>query len=125
MSFCKLGSYESLENIHEDSTNTAINLLTRVSGIGPAKAHSLVKDGITTIEELKKHTDKLTHHQIIGLRYIEDFEKKIPRSEIEDIEKIIAKELHGIDPDFKITILGARQIESGDVDTLHNTSKSN
>lgn len=39
--------------IHSDSTNAAINLLTRVSGIGPAKAHSLVKDGITTLEELK------------------------------------------------------------------------
>lgn len=56
--------------IHGDSKNEAINLLTRVTGIGPAKAHSLVKEGITSLEELNKNTDKLTHHQIIGLKCV-------------------------------------------------------
>ncbi|KAJ8951147.1 hypothetical protein NQ318_021591 [Aromia moschata] len=110
-----------LENIHSDSTNAAINTLTRVSGIGPSKAHSLVKEGIMTIEDLKKHTDKLTHHQIIGLKYFEDFEKKIPRAEIEEIEKVINKELHSLDPDYKVTICGSYRrgkAESGDIDTL-------
>lgn len=26
--------------------------------------------GIDSIESLRKHTDKLSHHQIIGLKYI-------------------------------------------------------
>ena len=39
--------------IRSDDTNTAINLLTRVAGIGPAKAHSLVESGINTIEQLR------------------------------------------------------------------------
>lgn len=56
--------------IHNDPKSTAANLLTRVSGIGPAKAQSLVNEGITTIEDLEKHKDKLTHHQQIGLKYI-------------------------------------------------------
>lgn len=55
--------------IHNDSKNTAINLLTRVSGIGPAKAASLVNKGITTLDDLNKHLSELTHHQIIGLKY--------------------------------------------------------
>ncbi|KAJ8971997.1 hypothetical protein NQ314_000428 [Rhamnusium bicolor] len=119
--FIQTGKLRKLENIHSDSTNTAINLLTRVSGIGPAKAHSLVNEGIMTIEDLRKHTDKLTHHQVIGLRYFEDFEKKIPRNEVEQIEKIIIKELKDADPDFKITICGSYRrgkTESGDIDTL-------
>nr|CAI5829551.1 unnamed protein product [Callosobruchus analis] len=76
------GKLRKLENIHSDEKNTAINLLTRVSGIGPAKAQSLVHDGIMTLEDLRKHTDKLTHHQMIGLKYFDDFEKKFPEKKL-------------------------------------------
>lgn len=55
--------------IKKDEGNVAINLLTRVSGIGPAKAKELVDSGIKTLETLKIHQDKLTHHQKLGLKY--------------------------------------------------------
>nr|XP_023027324.1 DNA polymerase beta-like [Leptinotarsa decemlineata] len=115
------GKLRKLENIHSDSKNAAINLLTRVTGIGPAKAHSLVNDGITTLEDLKKNTDKLTHHQLIGLKYFEDFEKRIPREEIKKIEKIILDELKNLDADYQVTICGSYRrgkVESGDIDAL-------
>lgn len=48
----------------------SIKELTRVSGIGPAKAKELYDLGITNIDILLKHQDKLNHHQIIGLKYI-------------------------------------------------------
>jgi len=56
--------------IRDDDTSTAINLLTRVSGIGPAKAKQLVDAGVKTIEDLHKHGDKLNSHQLIGLKYV-------------------------------------------------------
>lgn len=40
-----------------------------MSGIGPAKAKELVDAGIKTLNDLKKHQDKLNHHQKIGLKY--------------------------------------------------------
>lgn len=55
--------------IKKDETNVAISLLARVSGIGPAKAKELVDVGIKSLEDLKKHQDKLTHHQKLGLKY--------------------------------------------------------
>lgn len=58
----------NLFKIREDDSSTAINLLTRVSGIGPAKAKQLVDIGVKTIEDLHKHEDKLNHHQLIGLK---------------------------------------------------------
>ncbi|CAH1111989.1 unnamed protein product [Psylliodes chrysocephalus] len=119
--FLATGKLQKLENIHGDSKNEAINLLTRVTGIGPAKAHSLVKEGITSLEELNKNTDKLTHHQIIGLKYFEDFEKKIPRQEVAAIEKLLVKYIKNIDPEYKISICGSYRrgkSESGDIDTL-------
>ena len=57
-----------LSKLKEEGTVDSFNLLTRVSGIGPAKARELIDAGIKTLEDLKKHTDKLTHHQLIGLR---------------------------------------------------------
>ena len=47
--------------IRSDDSNTAINLLTRVAGIGPAKAHSLVDSGITTILELRDPANQVIY----------------------------------------------------------------
>lgn len=62
-------SHISFFQIKKDETNVAISLLAQVSGIGPAKAKELVEAGIKTLEDLKKHQDKLTHHQKLGLKY--------------------------------------------------------
>ncbi|CAG9770196.1 unnamed protein product [Ceutorhynchus assimilis] len=119
--FLQTGKLQKLEKIHNDDTSQAINLLARVTGIGPAKAQKLVQEGITTLEDLRKHQDKLTHHQIIGLKYFDDFEKKIPRKEIENIEKIIRQEIKDLDSKYEVTICGSYRRgkkESGDIDTL-------
>lgn len=119
--FIQTGELQKLKKIRNDDTSNAINSLVRVSGIGPSKAKELVEEGITTIEELRKHEDKLNHHQIIGLKYLEDFEEKIPREEIERIESVIRAEIGSLDPQFDITICGSYRRgkkESGDIDTL-------
>lgn len=54
--------------IRKDDRNAIIQSLTRVSGIGPAKARELVDSGIKSIEDLRHHPDKLNHHQRIGLK---------------------------------------------------------
>ncbi|CAG9785698.1 unnamed protein product [Diatraea saccharalis] len=115
------GKLRKLENIHKDSDAQAINLLTRVSGIGPVKAAELVRNSIKTIEDLKKNKDKLNHHQLIGLKYFEDFEKKIPRTEIIRIEKQIKDMVNKLDPEFNVTVCGSYRrgkSESGDIDVL-------
>ncbi|XP_060533712.1 DNA polymerase beta-like [Cylas formicarius] len=119
--YLQTGKLKKLENIHHDDKGNAIKLLTRVSGIGPAKAAKLVDEGITSLEDLHKHPEKLTHHQLIGLKYFEDFEKKIPRNEIEQIESQIKNQLEDIDPKFEVTICGSYRrgkSESGDIDAL-------
>lgn len=54
--------------IRSDESSVAINELTRVSGIGPAKAKDLYNLGITSIDILLKNQDKLNHHQKLGLK---------------------------------------------------------
>lgn len=44
---------------------------------------------------------------VTSFRYFEDFEKRIPRDEIKQVEEIISSELTKLDKDFQITICGS------------------
>jgi DNA polymerase beta len=119
--FLKTGSVKQLDKIKSSGETNAINELMRVSGIGPTIAHKLSNDGINSIEELRKHESQLTHHQKIGLKYVEEFEKKIPRKEIQQIEALINKEMNKLDKNLLLTICGSYRREakeSGDIDVL-------
>lgn len=119
--FLNTGKLQKLENINKDESNVAINLLTRISGIGPAKAKELVDAGIKTLEDLKNHQDKLNHHQKIGFKFFDDFEKRIPRKEVEQIEKMMVDAIEELSSEYIVTICGSYRRgkeESGDIDVL-------
>jgi len=119
--FIRDGKLRKIDTIRNDDRSQAINTLTRVSGIGPAKAQELVRSGIKSIEDLENNKDKLNHHQLIGLKYLNDFEQKIPRSEIEEIEGVVRKSLATLDGEYQITVCGSYRrgkSESGDIDVL-------
>ncbi|XP_006824912.1 DNA polymerase beta-like [Saccoglossus kowalevskii] len=88
----------------------------------PAAARKLVvEEGIKSIEELKNHTDKLNHHQKIGLRHHADFETRIPRAEVTVIDQVLQKELKSLDDGYIGMICGSYRRgkeSSGDVDML-------
>ena len=54
----------------------------------PAHARKFYREGVRKIEDLNDRKDELTHEQQLGLKYFQDFEKKIPREEVEKIEVI-------------------------------------
>jgi len=115
------GKLMKLEKIRHDDTSIAINLLARVSGIGPAKAKELVDAGISTIEDLNNHKDKLNHAQKIGLKYFQDFEIKIPRAEVTVLFDTIKDISLSLDKKYILEVCGSyrRGAESsGDVDIL-------
>ncbi|XP_068012893.1 DNA polymerase beta isoform X2 [Melanerpes formicivorus] len=119
--FLSTGKLRKLEKIRQDDTSASINLLTRVTGIGPAAARKFVEEGIKTLEDLRKIEHKLTHHQQIGLKYFEDFEKRIPREEMLQMQEIVLEEVKKLDPSYIATVCGSfrRGAESsGDMDVL-------
>lgn len=110
-----------LEKIRQDDTSSSINFLTRVTGIGPSAARKFVDEGIKTLEDLRKNEDKLNHHQRIGLKYFEDFEKRIPREEMLQMQDIVLNEVNKVDSEYIATVCGSfrRGAESsGDMDVL-------
>lgn len=119
--FISTGKLAKLDKIRNDDSNTALNQLVKVTGIGPAKARELVDAGITTIEELRKNQDSLTKGQKIGLKHYEDFELRIPRKEIAQIEALVKSEVAQLDSKFAATVCGSYRRglpTSGDVDVL-------
>ena len=112
---------KKIEKIRNDDSSTSINELTRVAGIGPAKARELFESGIKSIEELRQNQDTLTKGQKIGLKHFEDFELRIPREEIGEIEILVKNELKKLDENYQVTICGSYRrglASSGDVDFL-------
>lgn len=119
--FMETGKLQKLEKIRANSTNTAINELVKVTGIGPAAAQKLVQEGIKSIEDLRKNTDKLNHHQQIGLKHYEDFETRVPRKEMLELQDFALREIHKLDTEYNAEICGSfrRGAEtSGDIDIL-------
>lgn len=119
--FIKTGKLEKLEKIRNDDSTKAIQQLTRVSGNGPAAAKKFVDEGITSVEGLKNVQDKLNHHQQIGLKYVEEFEKRIPREEMLRLQKVILQKTTDFDKKIIVTVCGSFRrgsASSGDIDVL-------
>lgn len=119
--FLQTGKLRKLEKIRNDDTSSSINFLTRVTGIGPAAARKFFEEGVKTLEDLQKIEHKLNHHQQIGLKYFEEFEKRIPRDEMGKMETLILAELPKVDSEYIGTICGSYRrgaASSGDIDIL-------
>ena len=124
------GYIEEIKNT--DINNNQFSNLMRISGIGPAKAKILLEKGMTLAKleqnigsaDLKTY---LTHHQIIGLKYLHDIEKRIPYDEITHMETYLKNVIKEISPDLDLVICGSyrrKQPTSGDIDVLLYSNKN-
>ena len=99
-----------------------LNLLTKIYGVGPKKAEELVKAGITTLDKLRAHPELLNDVQKIGLKYFEAIETRIPRSEIDEYQKLFTAIFQkSTPPGSKMEIVGSYRRgaqNSGDIDVI-------
>ncbi len=115
--------------IIEREKNNPINILTDVYGIGPKKAKELVEKGINTIELLRENKDLLNDIQLVGLEHYEDVLKRIPRSEIDEYNKIFTNTFNPLvtSSNDKYEIVGSYRrgaSDSGDIDIIITSNKS-
>ncbi|NBV28848.1 hypothetical protein EBS02_07525, partial [bacterium] len=107
----------------EEAENQPERVLTDVYGIGPKKAKELVKKGIIDIDTLRQRQNEVLNEvQKKGLVYYEDILKRIPRSEIEEYNKIFKKM---VPKGAYYEIVGSyrRGLEtSGDIDVIIGSS---
>ena len=119
--YVKTGTLRILER---EKTNP-INILGDIYGVGPKKAQELVNTGVKTIDELRtRQNDLLNDIQKVGLKYYDQLLERIPRSEIEEYEKIFKENFDKVvkgSPDANFEIVGSYRRgaqTSGDIDVI-------
>lgn len=76
---------ETLKRQHGTSFNDTVDLFLRVHGIGPVKAIQLYEKGYRTLEDLRENTAELNADVVVGLKWFEDLQFRIPRFEMDSI----------------------------------------
>ena len=119
----KNGTLNIYENIKKNSTSKSIKLFQKIWGVGPEQAQHIVNSDIFTIKDLKNAVKNkkidLTEQQLIGLKYYNDLNKKIPRTEITYYTNLIKKLIEN--DNIKIYNAGSYRIGkkySGDIDLI-------
>lgn len=110
-----------LRAIEKEKENPLL-IFTNIYGVGPKKAQELIKKGITTISQLREHQEELNDKQKLGLQYYEDIEERIPRSEIDEYNKVLTKIFAQLKvPNASMEIVGSYRRgakDSGDIDII-------
>jgi DNA polymerase/3'-5' exonuclease PolX len=116
-----------------DENKELLEELESIVGIGRAHALELIKDGITSIDDLKMKINngeiKVNDKIKLGIKYHNKFFGNIPRKEIDKIYKIIIAIIKKLNKQYKLTdenkyvfeICGSYRREkdtSGDIDIL-------
>jgi hypothetical protein len=73
----------------------------------PAQAQKYLKLGLSSLADLRANVDKLNHQQRIGLKYVEDFEARIPRQEMDEINELLTQQIKSVDGKFSVTLCGS------------------
>jgi len=112
----------------KDENVIDVNLIEKfkeITGVGDVKAEQWIKSGFKSVNDVLKAFNEgkleVTHHIRVGLTYFNDFKQRIPRKEIEKIEKIFGKYLKQMNKDLVYQICGSYRRgckDSGDVDII-------
>ena len=151
--FAKFKQFEAegdIDLLRRERDNPVVQL-NEVHGVGPKKAQDLVKKhGIANVSDLKKHIDSyvtkegalvsaadkpkgskalLDATQRLGLKYFDDLQERIPRSEIDNFSIALRAALSKLDfPGQQMEIVGSYRREkqnSGDIDVILTDAAGN
>ncbi len=117
----KTGRLKSQDERLESSIKrqSIIEKFMKVWGVGPKHANAWYAKGHTELSDLE--SEKLTEEQKVGLKYYDDFQKKIRRSDAEFVYRKIVENLKVVDPKLKIEMVGSYRRgadEIGDIDIM-------
>jgi DNA polymerase/3'-5' exonuclease PolX len=117
------GALRAAERAKAEFPIELYDALQKIYGVGPVKAKDLVeKDKVTSIEDLRAkvvaNPKLLNETQMVGLRYYEDINERIPRPEMEQHETLL---MEFLPQSLRGIIVGSfrrKAATSGDIDML-------
>lgn len=113
-------------SVNDEQRLKALEKLKQVHGIGDVMANKLIDEhNIRSIKDLKQAIQhnkiKVNDNVLIGLKYVNTANEKIPRSEITSTVKYLSKRVSAWNPHFTIHACGSYRrgrAYSGDLDLL-------
>eukprot|EP00122_Pirum_gemmata_P003451 Pgem_evm1s3121 len=112
------GRMEKLDNFSEE--NKVIGRFCNIHGVSAVTAGVWYRIGNRSLEDLKKNIH-LNHSQQVGVKYYDDFLKKIPREEVFEIGEIVRIATQKYNPNLWVEVCGSYRRglkECGDVDIM-------
>eukprot|EP00742_Colponemidia_sp_Colp-10_P010216 GILJ01011208.1.p1 GENE.GILJ01011208.1~~GILJ01011208.1.p1 ORF type:complete len:660 (+),score=72.48 GILJ01011208.1:80-2059(+) len=114
------GKLQRLEEQKKDERYASINLYARIWGAGPKACERWYTLGYRTYEDLLSHNE-LNQQQKVGLKYVDEFEQRIPREEVQMLEEVIRSAAVKVDSKLQLQICGSYRRERptcGDIDVV-------
>lgn len=112
------GYLEQAEAFRKDAEIHSLLELTRIHGVGPALAQAWLRCGVRSIADVRARADTLpgtatgaatglTKVQRLGLRFVEDFQVPVCRSEVERIYAQVLRQAQAAKIDAQVVPCGA------------------
>lgn len=111
---------QRLEHAKADPAAQVLSTFLKIYGAGLSQASKWVDQGFRTLDDLRTKA-KLTENQKIGLAHYDDFEARIPRTEVKQHGDFVQEAAHKIDPGFQVIVMGSYRhgaADSGDIDLI-------
>jgi DNA polymerase lambda len=115
------GTIKKFAFIESDPKHKILTELGNVWGLGPKGSQKLYDKGIRSVDDLRKKPELLTTMQKVGLKYYEDFMKKIPRAEVEQLLARVKAACQTLYKNIQAEACGSfrrGRLECGDIDVL-------
>ncbi|XP_075222857.1 DNA polymerase lambda-like [Lycorma delicatula] len=114
------GHIRKVDEICGDEKSKVLDLFSGVWGAGPATVQAWYQQGFRTLEDLQVKAT-LTKQQKVGLKYYNEIQDRMPRSEVENIAEIVKMKVLCIDKSLKLILCGSYRRGKemcGDVDIV-------
>ncbi|KAK9865403.1 hypothetical protein WJX84_007229 [Apatococcus fuscideae] len=95
------GSFRRNQNQAQDEHRKTVQLFSQVWGVAETSSERFYREGCRTLDDLRQRSD-LTDTQVVGLKYHEDLQHRIPRSEVQMAEDAIRQAVMEVLPSRRI-----------------------
>ncbi|KAM3439776.1 hypothetical protein MY4824_002539 [Beauveria thailandica] len=116
------GQTEEMRKSEADPKIHVLRIFYNIWGVGDTTARNFYQKGWRDLDDIVEHGWKsLSRVQQIGVKYYEEFQKKIGRDEVARIANVILDHAHRLDQAYELIIVGGfrrGREENGDVDVI-------
>ena len=109
-----------LENTKLEPNDESLRTFLNIYGVGFAQAQRWISQGHRSLHDLETKAS-LTKNQKVGIDHFDDFNSRIPRSEMQKHESFVKRLISKLEPTMEVTIGGSFRrgsADSGDIDFI-------